>query len=466
MAHATAGALARQVGSQRQALVQADGLPLAEHLPRAQIQAALTAEGVTFRERLFSPFVTLWVFLSQVLDADHSCRQAVARLLAYRTAQGLSPCAPDTSAYCKARQRVPEGVLAQLTRATGQQLLDEAPAAWRWQGRRVLVADGTTVSMPDTPDNQRDFPQAATQRPGVGFPIARLVVVFSLAVGTVLDAALGRYQGKVTGEPALLRQLHERFQPDDVLLADCGYCSYCEIAWLQQRGVDVVLRQHQRRRTDFRRGRRLGPSDHVVVWSKPQRPAWLDETTYAQLPDALPVREVAVCVRQRGFRTQSYVVVTTLRDAEHVTRLDLADLYRCRWQAELNLRSLKVVLQMDVLRGQTPDMVRKEVWAHFLVYNLIRRLMAQAAVARGVYPWEVSFKGALQTCNAFLPHLQTAAPQRLAELWRAMIEAIGSHRVGDRPNRVEPRAIKRRPKPHPLLTEPRADARARLMTNS
>jgi hypothetical protein len=192
----------------------------------------------------------------------------------------------------------------------------------------------------------------------------------------------------------------------------------------------------------------------------------MDETTFAQLPDELRVREVEVCVRQCGFRTQSYVVVTTLLDADTVTRLDLADLYRCRWQAELNLRSLKVVLQMDVLRGQTPEIVRKEVWAHLLVYNVIRRLMAQAALAHGVYPWEVSIKGSLQTYNAFLPHLQTAAPAVRAELWREMIWAIGSHRVADRPDRVEPRAIKRRPKPHPLLTEPRAAARARLMEQS
>jgi DDE family transposase len=466
MAHPTSGALVRQVGSARDQLIHTSGLPFAEHVPATQIQEALATEGVAFRNRLFSPVVTLWVFLSQVLDADHSCRQAVARWLAFRTARGLSPGSPDTSAYCKARQRLPEGVLAHLTRTTGQQLVDEAPADWLWLGRRVHIADGTTVSMPDTPDNQEAFPQARTQKPGLGFPIARLVVVFSLAVGTVLDAALGRYQGKATGEPALLRQLHDRFEPTDVLLADCYYCSYFEIALLQQRGVDVVLRQHQRRATDFRRGRRLGPSDHLVVWSKPQRPTWMDEATYQQLPDTLTVREAEVTVRQPGFRTKCYVVVTTLLDADAVTRLDLAALYRRRWQAELNLRSLKAVLQLDVLRGQTAAMVQKEVWAHLLVYNVIRRLMAQAAAAHGVYPWEVSFKGALQTCNAFLPYLQTADPAMKAALWEELIWAIGCHRVGDRPDRVEPRAVKRRPKPHPLLTEPRAAARARLVEES
>ena len=330
----------------------------------------------------------------------------------------------------------------------------------------MQLVDGTTVSMPDTPANQKAFPQARTQKPGLGFPIARLVVVFSLAVGTVLDAALGRYQGKETGEPALLRQLHDRLQPEDVLLADCCYCSYFEIVLLQRQGVDVVVRQHQCRHTDFRSGRRLGPRDHVVLWQKPQRPEWMDEATYRQLPDTLAVREVEVQVTQPGFRTQHYVVVTTLRDAETVSAADLATLYRCRWQAELNLRSLKAVMQMDVLRGKKPAMVQKEVWAHLLVYNVIRWMMAVAAEQRGVCPWEVSFKGALQTINAFLPHLRTATAETAERLWREMIEAIGSHRVGDRPDRYEPRANKRRPKAHALLTEPRDAARARLLVGS
>ena len=429
-------------------------------------RAALKAEGAPFRDRLFAPFVTLWVFLSQVLDADPSCRQAVARWLAFRSAQGLAPCSPDTSAYCKARQRLPEGVLARLTRSTGQDSMRAAPADWLWKGRRVHLADGTTVSMPDTPANQRAFPQARTQKAGVGFPIARLVVVFSLTVGTVLDAVLGRYKGKTTGERTLLRQLHDCFGPGDVLLADCGFCSYFEIALLQQRRVDMVVRQHQCRQTDFRRGRRLGPRDHMVVWRKPQRPEWLDEATYRQLPDELVVRELEVRVSQKGFRTQRYVLATTLVDGESVGAADLAQLYRCRWQAELNLRSLKTVLQMDVLRGQTPEMVRKEVWAHLLVYNVIRRLMADAAKQRGRFPWEVSFTGAVQTFNAFLPHLRTADAVTAARLWTELLDAIGSHRVGDRPDRYEPRKIKRRPKSHALLTEPRDDARARLAAMS
>jgi hypothetical protein len=316
--------------------------------------------------------------------------------------------------------------------------------------------------MPDTPENQEEFPQAGTQRPGVGFPIARLVVLFSLAVGTVLDAALGRYQGKRTGETALFATLRHNLEPGDILLADRGFGSYWELALTRQRGADMVCRLHQRRRADFRRGRRLGPEDHVVTWSKPPRPSWMDEGTYAALPAQMEVREVRVRVRLPGFRTKVLVVVTTLLDAEAFERQDVALLYRIRWYAELDLRSLKTTMQMDVLRGLSPAMVRKEVWAHLLAYNLLRGLMAQAALAAGVLPVELSFKGALQTVNAFAAVLWTARATALEELVRRVREAIGSHGVGDRPNRYEPRRRKRRPKPYPLLNESRAQARARL----
>jgi hypothetical protein len=452
----------RHVQSHLRQFAQAPGLPFADLLSAEQVKEAAQDEGHCFRDRLYSPWVTLWVFLAQVLDPDHSCRQAVARLLAYLVGRGLPACSPDSGGYCKARGRLPEAMLGRLTRDACRKPLEESAPAWLWKGRRVKLVDGTTVSMPDTPQNQKEYPQASTQKRGLGFPIARLVVVFSLAVGTVLDAALGRYQGKQTGEPALFRQLHDELEPDDVVLADCCYCSYFEIALLQERGIDAVLRQHQCRRTDFRRGERLGPRDHVVTWDKPTRPEWMDAATYARLPQTLRVREVEVRVRQKGFRTQRYVVVTTLLDNQEVTAADLAVLYRCRWQAERNLRSLKVTLQMDVLRCDSPAMVRKEVWAHLLVYNLVRQVMAQAARQEGVRPWEISFTGALQTVRAFLPELRHARGPRRQQLMEEMRRAIGSHEVGDRPDRYEPRQTKRRPKSYPFMTEPRPQARTRL----
>jgi hypothetical protein len=462
MAHPTRSRRIHQVAAVRQHFTRAPGLPFADLLDAEQLEQALRQEKVSFRERLFSPLVTLWVFLSQVLDPDHSCRAAVARFLAWRAARGLAPCSADTGAYGKARQRLPEGVLARLTRATGRQLQDQAPPAWRWNGRTIKVVDGSTVSMPDTPANQEGFPQSRSQKPGVGFPIARLVVLFSLAVGTVLDAALGRYQGKQTGETALFHTLHANLEPGDILLADRYYGSYWEIALAWQRGADMVCRLHQRRRVDFRRGRRLGEEDHVVCWAKPPRPDWMDEATYAALPATLAVRERRVRVRHPGFRTKVLVVVTTLLDPGAFPRQDVAILYRIRWYAALDLRALKQAMQMDVLRCQSPEMVRKEVWAHLLAYNLLRGLMAQAAEAAGLLPFELSFKGALQAVNAFAALLWTASAAELEGLGRRLREAIASHQVGDRPNRYEPRRRKRRPKEYPLLNEPRPQARARL----
>jgi hypothetical protein len=429
-------------------------------LEASAVERILQEEKVSFRDRLFAPLVTLWVFLSQVLDADTSCRQAVARFCAWRASIGLPACSADASAYCKARQRLPERVLARLSRFTGRRLQEEAPAGWRWRGRTIQVVDGTTVSMPDTPANRTAYPQMRSQRPGVGFPIVRLVVLFSLAVGTVLDAAFAPYRGPGTSELALFRRLREHLGPDDVLLADRHYCSFWELALARQRGAEVVCRLHQCRKTDFRRGLRWGPGDHVVWWHKPKCPDWMDAETYATLPEAVAVRELRVRVDQPGFRTRALVVATTLLDPATAPAEELATLYRLRWQAELDLRSLKEVLQMDVLRGQTPEMVRKEIWAHFLGYNLIRAVMAQAAHERGLLPLEISFKGALQTLNAFAHGLLTAAAEELHALVSRIRQMVAQHRVGHRPDRYEPRATKRRGKSYTLLLHPREQAKA------
>jgi Transposase DDE domain len=459
MGHSTRTRRARQIQTLRTQFAQADGLPFRDVLPAERLERALREEGATWREAIYTPVLTLWAFLTQVISPDGSCRAAVARVLAWLVSQGQPPCTAKTDPYCKARRRLPESLLRRLLRETGQALHREAPAEWRWQGRRVQVVDGTTVSMPDSPANQAAYPQNPAQEPGLGFPLARLVVVFSLACGSVLDAALGRYQGKQTGENALFRTLHDTLEPDDVVLADRYYGGYFDLALLQQRGADVVVRLHQLRRADFRRGRRLGPKDHVVVWHKPARPEWLDEQTYRRLPEQLWLREVAVQVEQPGFRTKHLVVVTTLLDAEAFSRRDLAQLYRARWHAELDLRSLKVTLGMDVLRCLSPEMVRKEVWAHLLAYNLIRTVMAQAAVDSGIPPRELSFQGALQTLTAFAERLLEADGATADELYDWLWLAIASHQVGGRPDRVEPRARKRRPKDYPHLHKPRHQAR-------
>jgi hypothetical protein len=457
--HSTRRRRTRQVEILRTQFAQADGLPFADVLTAERVEDALQEEKATWREEIYTPLLTLWAFLSQMVSPDGSCRAIVARVLAWLVSRGEPPCSPKTDPYCKARQRLPESLLHRLVRETGQELHRRSPPAWLWNGRRVKIADGTTVSMPDTPANQQAYPQSPSQQPGLGFPLARLVVVFCLACGTVLEAALGRYQGKQAGENALLRTLADTLDPGDVLLADRYFGGWFDIALWRRRGVDVVVRLHQRRRCDLRRGRRLGPGEHVVAWPKPQRPEWMDEATYRALPEELELREVRVRVRQRGFRTQALVVVTTLRDAAAYPAADLADLYRLRWHAELDLRSLKETLGMGVLRCKSPAMVRKEVWAHLLTYNLIRAVLAQAALEFGADPRELSFKGALQALTTFAERLLEATAETAAELYEWLLLTIGAHQVGDRPDRVEPRARKRRPKEYPLLTKPREEAR-------
>ena len=402
---------------------------------------------------IYTPAVTIWVFLSQCLSEDHSCRDAVARLIAWRLAAGLEACSAETSAYCTAREYLPEEACLELVRVTGRQVEEEAPAEWLWLGHRVLDVDGSTLTMPDTAANQKEYPQQPNQKPGCGFPIARVVVVFSLAVGTVLDAAIGKYEGKQTGENSLFRTLHNTLQEGDVVLADRYFSGWFDIALLKQRGVEIVVRKHQLRATDFRTGKRLGRDDHLVCWSKPQRPDWMSKEQYAALPDSLTMREVRIHVKQKGFRTRELVVVTTLLDQEKYPASEIAQLYRRRWQAELNLRSLKVVLQMDHLRCKTPHRVRNEFYMHMAAYNLIRHLMAAAASQAGVEPWTISFKGTLQSINNLLPLLSTGiATNRWCE---ALLEAIATHKVGDRPDRVEPRVKKRRPKQYDLMVRPR-----------
>jgi hypothetical protein len=466
MAHCTSGRLAGPLRSLCAQFGQQEGLPFSDVLPAEQVEQALRDEGVTWRDRVFSPSLTLWAFLGQALSPDGSCCAAVARIVAWLVRRGRPACAAETGSYCKARRRLPEAVLRRLAHDSGRALHRQVPDSWRWHGRRVKVVDGATLSMPDTPANQKAYPQHNAQKPGLGFPILRIVTIFCLACGTVLEGALNPYQGKRSGENSLLRQMTEALTAGDVLLGDCCFSSYFDSALQRARGVDLVVRIHQCRHVDFRRGRRLGRADHVVNWERPNRPEWMDPATYAQVPAVMAVREVRVRVRQKGFRTQVYVVATTLVDAAAYPADDLAELYRRRWQAELHLRSLKVVLGMDVLRCLTPDMVRKEIWVHLLAYNLLRTVMAQAAKEHGLEPWQISFKGALQTVLAFADALADATAKGLPALYAALLQAVASHRVGDRPDRVEPRKRKRRPKHYPNLTQPRQQARAALLTGS
>ena len=465
MCHSSRGAFRNQVNFLRRQFLQDGDLPFTNVLTEEVSAQALTAL-TGWLDRIFSPLVTLWVFLGQVLSADHSCRAAVARLIAHRLAQGQSPCSAETGAYCQARRRLPESFFAEVARQTGRALEANVGPQWLWKGRHVYLFDGTTVTMPDTPKNQEAYPQVYNQQPGVGFPIARVGAIISLACGAIMNLGVCRYAGKGQGEVSLLRTLWDLLRPGDLLLTDRLQANWLNILLLQRRGVDFVSRLNKaNRKPDFRRGQRLGPQDHLVGWRKPTSIRSLDRQAYQALPESITIREMRIPVTQPGFRTKSIVVVTTLLGPQQATKEDLGNLYRARWNNELDLRSIKSTMQMRELRCKTPGLVRKEIWAHALAYNLIRTVMAQAAATHGLEPRSISFKGAMQTLEAFQPLLEFRAAQDPAQrlrLYQDLLQAIATHRVADRPDRFEPRAKKRRRNHYNWLTKPRAEIKRKM----
>ena len=445
--------LMTQVQRFRKRFLQSIGTALADVIPTQSLIGWILEEVGSYRERIYSPLTTLSLFIEQVLGSDHSCQDAVAKGLSLRVALGQSTCSLNTGPYCKARTRLPLSLLRRLAREVGSRLCADQPTAWRWRGREVKLIDGTTVSMPDTRANQARFTQSGGQQPNLGFPLARLVAVISLSTGAALEWAIDACKGKKTGETALLWRLLPTFTRGEIVIADSYYCGYFMIAGLINQGADIVMPQHHLRITDFRRGKQLGVRDHLVTWTRPQRPEWMEEATYAAMPEQLTMREV-----RAGGRT----LVTTLLDACTVTKPALAELYAMRWQVELDLRSIKTVMQMDILRCKRPSMVEKEIAVHLLAYNLVRAVMAQAAAVHDVLPRQLSFKTALQLLRAFEVNLRHGSQQSPTTPQESLLAALAQRRLPHRPHRVEPRAVKRRPKQYWLLRKPRHVLRERL----
>lgn len=426
---------------------------MGEVLPADVVTAAVREEGGGFRDRIYPPMTTLGLFIGQALSPDGACQDAVARHLSERRARGEAGCSLSTGPYCKARQRLPLGLISRLGVAVGETLERASPRHWKWRGRSVKLMDGTTVSMPDTPANQSVYPQSGVQKPELGFPVAMLVALISLSTGAVLRWALGPCRGKHTGEQALFRTLMPYLDARDVVLADRYHCNYFTVALLLERGVDLVTRQHQRRVTDFRRGIRLGRRDQLVQWQRPQRPSWMDTETYARMPECLMLRQVEVAGR---------ILVTTLTDARAVSAQDIDALYSRRWQVEVDLRSIKAQMGMDIVRAKSPDMIDKEIAAYLLAYNLVCALMARAAVGARVLARALSFKGTLQLLLAFQQHLRLGGNRSARIMTAHLLGAISMLRLLVRPGRIEPHAVKRRGKNHQFLTVPRRIARAAI----
>lgn len=418
-------------------------------LDEPTLSAVLREHGTPGRHRLYPPIDTLRLFIGQVLSSDRACQDVVGRRLSERIANGQSASALSTSAYCDARQRLSLALPTTLGEIIAQRLESSAPQSWRWNGRRVVLFDGTSVSMPDTPSLQQAYPQSATQAAGLGFPMARIGALIGLASGAVLAYQVAACKGKGTGEQTLLQSLTVHLNTGDVLLADALLATWWIIEAAKLRGADVLMAQHGKRITDFARGhpsgvdQGKGQKDHVVQWPRPPKPKGMSAEDYAAYPEFITIREIEIDGR---------ILVTTLLDPRYASARALHTLYAMRWNIEVDFRVIKSTLQMDVLCCKSQEMVEKEIAVCLLGYNLVRAAIAKAAKLRDVLPRTLSFSGAKRLLAAFVDQLRRTAQDQFSNVITSVLVAIASCRLPQRPNRIEPRAKKRRPKNLPLLT--------------
>jgi hypothetical protein len=407
-------------------------------------------DGQHSRNRRWNLRLVFWTFVWQVAQAGASCREAIRQAQALCQNAGR-PVPPDAdSPYCQARgglplerlQEIHDGLCAEADQALAINDL--------WCEHRVFVADGSSVTAPDTPANQKAYPQQSVQKPGCGFPIIRLVALLSLATGMLVAWATGPWSQHEVG---LLHTLWEHLRPGDVLMADRGFCNWALLAQCVQREVHAVFRVKGVRRRDFRQGKRLSRHERLVQWRKPaQRARTVDAKTWALLPEVLNLRLVRCRLALPGFRTREVILVTTLLDSAKYPPQALSKIYFRRWAMELTLRNVKITLQMDQLSCKNPDNLEREIRMHFLVHNLVRRLMLESARRHRVPLERVSFAGALACARRYGEALlQARSKRQRQELMQELFAVVASDLVPDRPGRREPRAVKRRPKPYPRL---------------
>lgn len=450
------------------AFVAGPGLPFASILPAERIREIFIKHGSLFAVgRIYTTAAVVWAFIGQVLSdgKQAACEAAVANIITFRSQLDLDSPTSDTGDYCRARAKLSEAALREIAVEVATEMEHQADPRWLWKGCHAKLIDGFTFTMPDTLKNREAYPPPKSQKKGVGLPIARAVVILSLATACAMDLAMGQYAGKETGETALLRQLLNSLEEGDVAVADRFYCSFMMIALLLQQNVQTCARMHQRRHVDFRRGRRLGKYDHIITWSKPQRPSWMDRETYDTIPDTLEMREIRYNVVEPGFRSKTITIATTLTDPDKYSKEDIAELYGFRWNSELDIRSIKKSLNLAHVRCKSPEMVRKEVWTTLLGYNLIRTTAAAAALLHDKQPRQISFTGA---CQFVLASLMLLACGLVGSTdgeshWRTKLQRISECEVGNRPGRLEPRVLKRRRHGYKLMTKPRHVLRAELL---
>ena len=432
-------------------------LPFGNVLSAGRIREVFAGNDVLFgngENDLWNTGLTLWSFIGQVLQdgKQSSCNAAVTHAARYMIEHGMEPPSPDSGEYCRARQKLNAPVLRQLVHAIAEQMSLSNPDRWRWQDKNVKLVDGFTFTMPDTPENQDEFPQSKAQEPGVGFPLARACAVLSLADAGIHDVAIGPYAGKETGEPALLRKVLDRFKPGEIMLADRYFCSFFMLAILKLRGIDGCMRLHQLRKVDHSKVKWLGNNDYIDTWQRPQKTQWMSQELYDSLPERMKIRVVTFNATAED-QTEPLNVVTTLLDHEKYPANEIGQLYSYRWHAELDIFSIKQSLNLDHLRCKSPDMIRREFWTTLLAYNLVRLVCAQAAFVHNKLPRQMSFTIA---CNTLLSQWLMPPKDSIREtLGQHNLFQIACNEVGNRPGRIEPRVVKRRPKGYSLMTKPR-----------
>lgn len=412
-------------------------------------------EGANSRDRVYSVRRTFWGFLYQVLNPSCPCREIVRQIQALFCLDNRGSVDEGTSAYCQARLRLPLDILQRIRHAVAaraDKLLPEAEQLWH--GLRPKVIDGTTVTLPDTPKNQREYPQSRSQKPGCGFPLMKIVGIFSLSSGVLLDYHKGN---KHRHELALFYKLLDHFKPRDLVIADRGFCNFVLLAMLLLRGVGSLFRLHHARHIDWRKGKRLGKNDRLFTWSKPLlKPRYLPHSLWKLIPSELGVRVLRFQFKVPGFRPESVTLVTTMIDAEKYPAEEVARLYVRRWKIELWFRDIKTSMGMEVLRCQSPKMVHRELEMFLIAYNLIRALMTEASALYEVTLDRISFKGTVDATRQFsIAIVQARSKRKQRQLINELVAVLARDEVPARPGRREPRAVKRRPKPFPLLTEHR-----------
>ncbi len=448
--------LAKKIENLRQHSISKLGDYFNKFIPNNELQN--NNNGQFSRLRLFSKSNTFWAFFSQVLDADAGCKEAVKKIQAYMASKLKKMPSGSSSAYCQARLKLENESLDKILKHTSKQ----HKKIEGWKNRRIVVVDGTGLSMPDTHANQKKYPQQSTQKKGCGFPQARALACFCLLSGKLLSYKLGN---KKSHELILLREQHDTFKDGDVFLGDKMFCSYFDINEFSNMSVDSVITHAKRIPKDETNAIKVIDKDDLLIkWKKPvhtPRTSYTKEQ-WQELPDTLTLRQITVTVKNKGFRVQSFIIVTTLLDAEKYTASDIADLYYQRWDVELFFRDIKTTMDMDILRCKTPEMVEKEITMHLIVYNCIRSLMIEAADNLDILPRLISFKATIQALRQW-QYLLNYSSENHMKIRQSLIDVIVDSTLFQRLGRSEPRCVKRRPKPGPLMNQPRAVLKALLL---